>query len=511
MEFNKLVGLIKKCFNEKDFEKSIPVESYEQYILLLEEFEKEKRLLDYVSHDELVSFLFYACQKFDRWNPPTPFVLTPKYRIYFEKCFFRIIKLGTIIENVAQFEISRIKWDIFDFLHLKNVDINLYNELKKQNFFSQLENIEKLITGLNLSEVEKTLYECKNIIEAVQNCSLTTRIKTRIPVSPIKKKTLVNSIWEGISINVYFEPIWQEVSQSFAKIEGDSNTLAVVPMTLSQWQNSYCEVIIELNSLIDPSKEAPALSSHPTEKMPHDTWPFMFNCTFDILDNVTWHIRSQTNTSGRWMLLPNDLATHTYELLADSNCVHWIMKDPPGLFVRISKVEENYDILALDISRDIIWHEKCYMLAHSFLETGATNEALFWINVATEALFESRSKVICENNESIDYSELNSEKSYWSDAKELIKTKFPYIVDEIDWPESKGRIPSWYQKIKYLSQKANLKESRKSITKKYNSVSRYRNALFHGASSQRISFEEAKKAIDSFLWLEENFCEKNNI
>lgn len=501
MELRELREIIKKSIQDKDYEKTLTEGDYKKFLPILENIDKSSPLE--LGKDELGAFYYNACRRFDRWTPPTPFVVGPEYRKFFDSYYLKLAELEVGIENLAQFEIDKIKWDLFDSLHLRIVDVNQINLKNKEEFYERIQLVENLVTDFDLPQVKKSIEDCRLIIESLVNLSLVTIIKTKIPVSPIKKKTVVFSSWKGVPIRVFFNPIWGDIPQSIARIKPD-HTVSM-PMTLSQWQHSYCEVIIEIDCLIDPCAESPALSAHPTEKIPFEYWPYMFNCTFDILDKVTWKIRNLFKISGKWMLLPNDLATHTYELFAENQIIHWIIKDPPGLLTMVSNEKnDKFEKIELDISSDIEWHIKCSLLAHSFLESGASNEALFWINVATEALFEQRSKEICDNN-NINYDELSSGRTYWLDAKELISSKFPEIISEIEWPESNIGIPSWYKKIKYLSQKVILKESVINLNKHYSNVQRYRNSLFHGATKKRIAFEEAMKAFDSFKWLESNF------
>jgi hypothetical protein len=485
----------KKSLTEDDFMKII-------------EFLNAKKVdeIKGLTKNEIGEFYYLGCQKFDRFVIPTPYVVDPLSKQYFEKFLKKLKSVENDSTNTAIFELHKIQWDIYDFLNQNKLAPSVIGSQFFQEKIKHLKSIE--IPNNNEKKKEFNDFKRKviTLLSSIKNKTLKTKIKTRIPVSPVQGHTKIITNWQGINTMVFFYPKWGDMPQSIIQSQNKDNTF--VSLTLSQWQSGYCDIEIEIEGFLDHSNPSQILASHPTEKLPIEVWPSASTYTYDILEKVTWKIREVSKLSGRWLLLPNDVATIKFELLGAGNTIDWIVKDPPGLLIKgFVSNDQRLNELEISLDRDVTWHQKCKILAHSYLETGATNEALFWLNVATEALFENRSVEICDRN-NIDFDELSSGKSYWANAREVVQQSHPEIVEKINWPEERIGIPSWYTKIKFICKEIELKKSKKEILRNYNKVQKYRNALFHGASDDRISYENAKKAFDAHEWLEENFKQK---
>jgi hypothetical protein len=140
-----------------------------------------------------------------------------------------------------------------------------------------------------------------------------------------------------------------------------------------------------------------------------------------------------------------------------------------------------------------------------YLEVGETNEALFWINVGVEALFQHRFRQISQTiNDPELFDELSSPKAYWHEAEEVVREQFPELADRISWPGTTKHV-SVYQKLKYLYRRVSMKTSVNEMISNYSKVSKNRNALFHGATEKRLPVNAVEKAISSFDWIVENF------
>ena len=123
-----------------------------------------------------------------------------------------------------------------------------------------------------------------------------------------------------------------------------------------------------------------------------------------------------------------------------------------------------------------------------------------------EALFQDRFQTIALALGKLDLDEeLGSSKAFWDLAKEVVAEQFPDVADKVEWPETEAYV-SMFKRIKYLYKITSMKTSVKGTLSHYSRVSRHRNALFHGATEERLPVEVVEQAIGSFDWLEQNFA-----
>lgn len=157
-----------------------------------------------------------------------------------------------------------------------------------------------------------------------------------------------------------------------------------------------------------------------------------------------------------------------------------------------------------NIDSEISWYLKCLKIAKSKLSQGKTNEALFWFNIGVESLFEERSIKMLDSK-GLAYDIINSGRSYWINANELITEQFPDVAKKIKWPESADGIPSWFTKIKFLDKEIGFGVNKKKILSNYYRINKHRNSLFHGSTSERVESKEVKKALEFYIYLIGNF------
>lgn len=472
----------------------------EQYASLINSIDQDQRL-ETSNYAPLRLFLYYCCRRFDRFVDPIPFVINPNDKRLFWKSLMMLIAYKEDANNTSIFRADHILWDLVEFL---NGDQG--NDLPNLNrildaFHQKMDLIEEPSNSTSFENFNQARLRCMHLINAARVNGVVTKIQTKLPVSPVMSNTVVRTIWREIPITVSFFPKFNNPENTFANAMHDS---VIIPLTPSQWQNSRCEVVITFPKLFEASLPVAPLAAHSTENLPHKEWPNVFRNLYEILDAVIWQLRETENLHGRWILLPSDIATVHYEVWANQQLIFKSIKDAPGLLMKVQSRDNSVKEVDLDISDPVMWSVKCKRLADSFLQTGETNEALFWLNVGVESLFDVRTKEIC-NSQGLNLGVLSSGKSYWQNAEEVATAQFPEIAGKIKWPEGDVREPSWFTKIKFLGKHANLKVKADSIISNYSKIQRFRNALFHGSTEERVAWEDAKKALDAFTWIESNF------
>ena len=99
--------------------------------------------------------------------------------------------------------------------------------------------------------------------------------------------------------------------------------------------------------------------------------------------------------------------------------------------------------------------------------------------------------------------EIDSPKAFWDTAEEIIAQQYPELAGKTDWPDTKIHV-SMYAKIKYFYKLVSMQTPVRELLSKYESISRFRNALFHGTSEQRLPVDDVRHALESFEWIENN-------
>ncbi len=500
MKPSEAINYIRETFQDhtktSELGKSLPDEVF---IEVLNAIEARLPYKDGPTGRSIIRFLFSGCIKFDRWTVPTPYVLNPEYRFQFER-FLNYLTLSTEDNtNTARFLADKVKWDLFDLLNgtsdYDKLNLNSINEIK-----SRLESIDIPKSTNKLREFEEIFNGCQKIINAVLSKSLKTKITTRLPVIPVITPVKINTQFKGMQLTVFFTPHFVNSGHNFVNVEEGA---IAVPLTSSQWQNGHCDINIEIQGLYDPALPEKALI--PGQESQINNWPRVFVDTYEILDSIIWKLRQEENAIGKWILLPNDIASIEWELSTNQDRIDWVLQGPPGSVIQVMPKESAITEIKVNLENKISWHKRCKIISDAFLGTGECNEALFWLNVATEALFEQRALDIC-NRKQLSFESLSGGKTYWERADDVIKQQFPELEGKIQWPESAPGVPSWFAKIRYLGKHVNLRASGKEIQAKYSIISKHRNALFHGVKEGKVGLDDTEEALKAYSWLEDNFC-----
>lgn len=448
----------------------------------------------------LLNFLFWNCDRFNRFSTPGPLVLEKDSINIFKKLLSTFENIDDSNNNSASLNLDKFRWEIFD--HIANHKLNHPNLKNIETLINDFIKIKKPDHADKLKEYKAKRSKFIQLLSGYIDSSITTKIDTTIPVAPVRNKTVIKTNYWNKELTVVLSPEFYDNRQSIVNT-GQYNIN--VPITKSQWQNCICKVEIEINGLIDPIKPAPILSLPHGHKLPIKNWPYLFNYVYHLLENISWKIYKPSDQIGRWLITPNDLGNISWSVYSHGHRFEHSIKDPPGLLSYLTGETNTSKELEIDnVNNETAWYDKCLIIAKDYLAAGNTNESIFWLNVGIEALFEYRTNLICSRN-GLDYETLNSGKTYWFNAKEVVEKYLPDSADKIEWPDKSIGIPSWYSKINFLNKEVGFQEPKKMILKHYNNINKHRNALFHGNIESQISSEIVSKGIDSYIWLIENF------
>lgn len=466
-------------------------------------------LREKISRAEISKYLYYTCLEFNKFSVPSPYVSDNKLFELFSKAlnvFEKIEKEANYYDNLSRLKMDYIIWSIFNEIsipHRKSESIDVYK------YQEQLLQIIEPKSEYKKEEFQKRKYELEQLIVGYENNNLVTIIETTIPVCPVKEETVIKVNYYELPTKIRLIPLFMQSGQSMISVS-EENT--AIPMANSQWQDSICKVEISINGLLDSSYSSENLSLPPDNSDAQS--PFIHNYLFELLEKISWNIHSKENKIGRWLINPNDIGMIAERIYTNNNKFHFSMISPPNQIVSISvNTRKSTPLIIKDdsILEEKEWFDKCLILAQDKLSLGNTNEAVFWLNVGVEALFEKRTQLICQQI-GIDFETFTASNSYWLNAKELVEKHISKEeANKIIWPEVTNGKASWFTIIKNITKKVELRACSKDILKHYSIINKHRNAIFHGVKHSRVNSDTVNKAISSFDWIKNHYVIKSSI
>lgn len=211
----------------------------EQYIKVLDAIKCRLPYRKGQIGNSISMFFFCGCLKFDRWITPTPYVLNPRDREYFDRFINELSLSEEDNRNTARFLVDQIKWDLFSLIDRRSpssIGEHALNELEER-----LSSIKSPKLHQKKNEFEQIATECLVIITATRKNTLITTIQTRLPVTPVIHPLKIDTVWNDVQTTATFEPIFFNPQNSFVNFEGG----VAIPTTPSQWQHGYCEVTLD--------------------------------------------------------------------------------------------------------------------------------------------------------------------------------------------------------------------------------------------------------------------------
>lgn len=450
--------------------------------------------------DALSMFLYEGAKLFDRWFPPSPFVVPLDHDKRFAKfvnAFWSVEKANPT--NCAVFKLHYIKDMVF-----KKFDESPLNSITEQEiakFKTKVERIAEPSISPQLEEFLDQKSELIFILKGLEDRSLQTIFQFRIPYVIHKQPIKVDFTWSGISMRAFLVPCFGKMEESLVHSVGD----AAISVGASRWQTGSSKITIEQDRLVDGSAYTDCLQALPGVDLPINGWPKSFTLAFSIFHDLVWQIRAKHNGHQDWIPAPRDLSDLEFFMKTSSiDNIGWIRKGSPAQQLHIFVPSENFLNISLGDLTRLPWPTECRIKANMYLELGDTNEALFWLNVAVEALITQR---FHEIEEAIARpglaAELGSPKEFWSEAESIISKQFPEMACKVEWPKSQIHV-SVFGKLKVLYRLVPMKTSYDELIRKYKDVSNERNDLFHGKQTSRVTVGIVQIASNSLIWIDEN-------
>ena len=444
-------------------------------------------------------FLYAGCLRFERWFAPSPYVVPKNLAENFDEFVQALIKAeGGSSGNTVTLELHRIRNRVyakFDECPVTRVHVQRLDDFKRQ-----IQQIRVAANPAKNKEFLEQRSELLAILSGLQDRSLRTRVRTRLPYVLHRAPLSLSLQWNNIPTQVSISPNFQPSAETFAAV-----TPTALPVGASRWQAGSTTVEIEFAALIDGDIYTESLQAIEEQETPVPGWPKCFTLTFTLIHEISWHLRNKYGGEQQWVPAPRDLSDIELSLQnAAQDRISWKLKSSPANLIEGFTPPEEVTEIDLGHLTPLDWSTKCRSLAAMYVELGETNEALFWLNVAVEALFKERfAEIATQTKRSNLESELNSPKAFWTPAEEIVAEQFPEMADKVRWPETEVHV-SIYAKLKYLYKNVEMTTSVKVLLRHYRKISEHRNALFHGVSDHRISLEAVQKAFSSYDWIVDN-------
>lgn len=458
---------------------------------------------DETQNRSLALFLYAGCLSFGRWFAPSPYVVSPELHEKFTRFLQSLKKVeGGSSGNTVAFEVHNIRNKVYAEFDELPVTMVLFDKLEK--FRQEIQKIRVPIQPEKRNELIEHSNELAAILSGLEDRSLRTHIKTRLPYILHRASLALSFHWKGIPVQMTLTPDFRPSGEAFANIAPATMTIGT-----TRWQASTTTIEIDLAALIDVDFYAESLQAIEGQDIAFAGWPKCFALAFTLIHEVSWHLRTKYEGEQQWVPAPRDLAeVETSISTAMRKRIGWRLKGSPA------NVLEGFtppdEVLKIDLGEltSLNWSTKCRSLASMYVELGETNEALFWLNVATEAVFKERfAEIAMQINRPNLITELDSPKTFWAPAEEIVEQQFPEMAGKIQWPQAEIHV-SIYAKLKFLYKSVEMKTSVKELLRHYRAISKHRNALFHGVLEHRIPLEVVQIAFSDYDWIVANMWPK---
>lgn len=453
----------------------------------------------------LALFLYAGCCRFERWFAPSPYVVPIQLHANFARFVEALKKVeGKVVTNTAVFELHIIRNAIYD-----EFDQFPIAEIEKNRLILYRDRIAAIKTPADPVKQKEFLEhraDLVSIIQGLQTQSLRTYIKTKIPYIVHRNPLSLIFTWKNLRTHVSIQPEFMQPRNTFVNF-----TTPVTSVGASRWQMGASRVELEVDSLIDTGKFTQSLQAIERHNMPVPGWPKAFTLAFSLIYELVWNLRMNHNGEQNWIPSPSDLGDLESGIVTEGKKLAWKLQGSPTMIYEAFTASAQRTEIQLGILDNPRWSAKCRSVASMYVSLGETNEALFWLNVAVEALCNERFKEIailtkCPQLET----DLNSPKAFWEPAEDIVRSQFPDMAGSIKWPDTVQHV-SLYAKLKYLYRRTQMRADISQMLKNYSLVAKYRNALFHGATEQRIPLEDVRTALAAYDWIAGNMWPASSV
>lgn len=455
---------------------------------------------------EIERLVYAGCVRFDRWFAPSPYTVKCEQKNTFKKFVAAMKSIeGTGPTNGPVFEIHALRDELYS--AFGDAPLSSHEREKIDSFEKRLSQIPLPPVGSKLKEYIEQKKKVELIIEGIRDGSLRTIMTFRVPYIIHKQNLQLSFTWRDAAARMDVQPIFKPPEESFMTFEGG----VALSVGASRWQTGFSEIVLELAVLMDGSAYSECLQSIPGHRLPVAGWPKSFTSAFDIFHDVAWNVRDQLGAHQDWIPAPRDVSALTFRVgSAKDERIEWIVRGSPASLVEMFSPAPDILEIQLGELKPLSWDAECRSRAQMYLELGDTNEALFWVNVAVEALITSRFReieILVDKPGLAD--QLGSPKEFWADAEKIVTEQYPDMAEKVEWPSSQIHV-SVFGKIKALYRIVPMRTSHKELLIQYRIISGERNDLFHGKRGGRTSVETVLKAFDALEWIQKNMFPKTS-
>ena len=443
--------------------------------------------------DAVGSFLLHGALRYDRYFVPRPKVDDEESYEMFCRFLNTLQKMdGKYFGRTAFLHLEKIQWDVYRACSAMPCD----EELK--TFLTECENdVRKIelndVEARVIENINKKKEEILELISSIKDGNVRTVIHTTLPYMLTETDATVVMDMDGVKVEVAIKNQSQGSSIPIAEIAEGATMSTAGP---SKWTTTTCELDITAHCLIDPLEERQRVTLRRDEEKGY--WNAVYDFTYRVVTQIWTYLQKHDELAGMWPPLPNDIHYIDSKVLINGKQIDGEFTTNPALVYRVTslkKAAKRYEIA----EEETCWSDYAYMLAKVYGETGQMKEAIFWVNVAMEALVEEFVRRTAKTEKEL--AEIEGVTYQFDSAEEILSEQFPEMKGKVNWPKSEIHT-SVFTKLKRAVNKSGLKAMQKDVMKRYSQVNAKRNALFHGGDVE-IDVDDVEKAFGGFEWLRE--------
>ncbi len=306
--------------------------------------------------EALAMFLFAGVTRFDRWFPPSPFVVPANRQERFSRfvAAFRRVE-GKNPVNCAVFQLHAIKDQVFE--RFDAIPIEKVEASEVQKFRKLAQSVPEPSSTAKKKEFEKERADLLSILDGLQDLSLRTRLQFRVPYVIHSHPLRVNFSWGGVAIGARIEPTFRQSGETFVQPESGG---AAVSVGASRWQTGTSDVSLELSTLLDGSAHTERLQAIPGAEFPAEGWPKSFTWAFSIFHDLAWTLRVGHGGRQDWIPAPRDLSDLEQVIItASASQIGWIKKGSPAALYEMFVPSTEAVAINLGTLEQLPWAAEC--------------------------------------------------------------------------------------------------------------------------------------------------------
>ena len=441
----------------------------------------------------VANFLLHGAMRYDRFLVPRPNIDDEESYEMFCRFLNTLQKMdGKNVGRTAFLHLEKIQWDVYTECSAIPCD----DEMRE--FLAECEDeVRNIILNDGearvIENINKKKEELTGLISGIRNGDVRTVIHTTLPYMLTDTEATVVMDVEGVKVEVAIKNQSQGSSIPIAEIAEGATMSTAGP---SKWTTTTCELDIIAHCLIDPLEERPKVTLRKDEEKGY--WTAVYDFTFRVVTLIWSYLQKHDELAGMWPPLPNDIHYIDSKVLVNGKEYDGEFATNPALVYRVTSLKKAPKWYEIEEEKTC-WSDYAYMLAKVYGETGQMKEAIFWVNVAMEALVEEFVRRTAKTEEEL--AEIEGVTYQFDSAEEILCEQFPEMKGKVNWPKTEIHT-SVFTKLKRAVNKSGLKAMQKDIIKRYSQVNAKRNTLFHGGDVE-IDVDDVEKAFGAFSWLRE--------